>query len=301
MKTKSLTDYASIIVFILAMTLLLQGCFLDGKANFPTSTPSQIDSSNTSVLINTSTATPRPTTRPTTTFAPTRTPLPPQTDLPTIHPGDIYSMINSLHSRCNFPCWGNIVPGKTSQYVAKRLLSPLGEWSEGGVPFDYGGVSFNYGNTSTTINLDFEHGLVKSILLSPTITQLYRINRLFAEYGMPEDIQIDVSPYSYDLTSHYWIILKYPRQNFLAAFFAEGTPINSLVYICPRNVSPELTLFASDINSLTQMNEIVAKEFPHKTYQPLSAFTEMDVKQFYEIFSEQGINCIATNVKFGIP
>jgi hypothetical protein len=263
----------------------------------PLETASQSQTSVPSVLTRTSTV--LPTRKPTATFAPTHTPLPAQTDLPTIEPGSINTMVDSLYARCKLPCWGSIIPGKTSQSAAKRFLAPLGEWYAGGESL--GEVSFQYKNASASIFLLLRHGLVDSINLPPVLTKPYRINRLFNEYGVPEDIQIEVIPYTAELTTWFNLILLYPRQGIFAVLSAEGTPINSIIHICPRNVSPDLYLLASNTYGLNEMNEVVSAVRPHIEFQPLDVLTDIDINQFYEIFRAQSTACVATNVKFQLP
>ena len=286
----------AILVAIVAASLL--GCLSappDDPRTLETASPPQI--SATAVLTRTATA--LPTRKPTVTFAPTRTPLPAQTDLPTIEPGNVDAMIASLYTRCKLPCWGSIIPGKTSQYAAKRFLAPLGEWYAGSE--SSGEVYFQYNNVSASIYLSLKHGLVNSINLPPVLTKPYRINRLFTEYGVPEDIQIEVIPYTAELSTWFNLILLYPRQGIFAVLSAEGTPINSIIHICPRNVSPDLYLRASNTYGLSEMNEIVSVVRPHIEFQPLDALTDIDVNQFYEVFRGQSTPCVATNVKFQLP
>ena len=303
MKNKLLPRRILIFILAITMTILPIGCRIaTGTENNVTGTTSpQLQISETLVIQSTYTATVNttPTRKPTATFPPTRTPLPPQTDLPTIEPNDINNMIDSLYSRCKLPCWGNIIPGKTSQYVAKRFLSPLGEWITGSESL--GGVLFQYNNTSTSISLGLEYGLVNNIILSPEITKPYRINRLFTEYGMPEDIQLEILPLTAELTSWFWLVIKYPQQGFFAMFSAKGTVVNSIINICPRNISPELYLFEENKYSSSEMDKIISIDHPHSAYQPLNALTDMDINQFYEIFSRQDSACAATNVKFQLP
>lgn len=278
------------------MTVLPFGCLAPTKDHTQPliTVSSDLQMTATPILENTATATALPTRKPTATFVPSSTPLPPQTDLPTIEPGVINSMIDSLYSRCKLPCWGSIIPGKTSQYAARRLLSPLGEWRTTSVAFDYN-------NTSTSINLTFEHGLVSSIYLYPALTRPYRINRLFTESGMPEGVRIEVIPYTAELTPWFNLILLYPSQGFFAVLSGEGIPINSIIHICPRNVSPDLYLFASNTYSLNEMYEIVSVVRPHIEFQTLDTITDMHISQFYEVFRSQSTTCMATTVKFQLP
>lgn len=298
MRNKALFHRIKIVILVVTVTALLLGCISTSERNTSlllTASP-QFPVSTTTLLENATTATALPTRKPTATFAPTRTPLPPQTDLPTIEPGGINAMIDSLYSKCKLPCWGSIIPGRTSQYAAKRFLSPLGEWYEGSESL--GGVTIEYNNLRASISLSLEHGLVNNIHLDPALTSPYRINRLFIEYGMPEDIQVEVLPLTYDLTTWFNLILLYPHEGFFAIYSAEGTVINSIIHICPRNVSPDLDLFASDTYSLDQMKEIVPLYRPHIELQPLDTVTNIDVNQFYEIFRSQDTKCVATKVKF---
>ena len=181
MKTKLLFHRIMIVILVIAMTAFLLGCLPTSENDTSTliATSSQFPVSSMTLLESTPTTSPPPTRKPTATFAPTRTPLPIQTDLPTIEPSSINAMIDSLYSRCELPCWGSIIPGKTSQFAAKRFLAPLGEWYEGSESF--GGVTFEYNNSSASIGLSLEHGLVRSIDLHDRITWHYRINRLFTE------------------------------------------------------------------------------------------------------------------------
>lgn len=263
----------------------------------PVGTASSPQASSTPVLARTATA--PPTRKPTATFASTRTPLPVQTDLPTIESDSITAMIDSLYARCKLPCWGSIIPGKTSQYAAKRFLAPLGEWYDGSESL--GGVVVEYYKSPASISFSLEHGLVKSIHLDPGLTTPYRINQLFTEYGMPEGIQIEIIPLTADLTTWFNLALLYPRQGFFAILSANGTPINSIIHICPRNVSPDLYLFQSDTYSPDQMMEILSVVRPHIEFQPLNTLTNTDISQFYETFRSQGTACAPTNVKFQLP
>lgn len=307
MKNKPLPRRPLIFILIIAMAALPLGCLSSIKDDTQvviTASP-QLQASATPVLEDTVTATVSPTRKPTATFPPTRTPLPLQTDLPTIEPGNTNAMIDLLYSRCDLPCWGGIIPGKTSQYAAKRLLDPLGEWyNPSSTPGEWGplgSVSFQYNNTSTSINLTFGHGLVRSIHLYPELTRPYRINRLFTEYGKPEAVQSEILPLTADLTSWFTLLLLYPQQGFFAILSAQGTVINSTIHMCPRNVSPDLYLFASNVYSLNQMNEVVSTVRPRMVFQALDAVAEVDEEQFYDIFLGQSVNCVATKYEFQLP
>lgn len=143
--------------------------------------------------------------------------------------------------------------------------------------------------------------MADSISLPSQITKPYRINQLFAEYGMPEDIQLEILPLTAELTSYFWLIIKYPQQGFFAVISARGTVVNSIINVCPRNISPDLYLFESNKYSLDEMNKIISVVQPHSAYQPLNVLTDMGINQFYEIFSHQGSACVATNVEFQLP
>jgi hypothetical protein len=296
MNNKPLTCGTALIALLVGIAILLTGCLSQSKENTPhldTVSPST-PASAPPTLESTYTATTSPTRKPTATFPPTRTPLPRQTDLPTIEPGDINVMINALHSKCRLPCWGNIIPGRTSQFAAQRLLSPLGEWRTTS-------VSFVYNNASTSINLTFEYGLVRSVHLYPALTKPYRINRLFTEYGKPEDVRIEVLPLTADLTTWFNLVVLYPRQGFFAVFSANGTVINSTIHTCPGNVSPDLYLFASNTYSLDQMNKILSDVRPQMEFEPLDTVADMDINQFYELFRDRSAACMATKFKFQLP
>ncbi len=306
MNNRPLSRKTTVIILLVAIAVLLLGC-LSQTGEYPhlliTASPS-VQASASPTLESTATATALPTRKPTATFAPTRTPLPRQTDLPTIEPGSINAMIDSLYSRCKLPCWGSIIPGKTSQYAAKNFLSPLGEWygpvSPSGKWEPLGGVIVEYNNSPASISLSLEHGLVASIHLDSGLTKPYRINRLFTEYGMPEDVQLELLDTA-ELTMWFNLVLLYPRQGLLAVLSAYGTPVNSIIHICPRDVSPDLYLFAPDTYSLDQMVEILSVVRPRIDFHPLDMLTEIEVNQFYEIFRNQSPACVATNVKSVTP
>jgi hypothetical protein len=307
MNKKNLPHIMVVAILVIAMAAWLYGCLSTAEEVFrpsiTVSPPTQVSATPTPE--NTATATILPTRKPTATRPPTRTPLPRQTDLPSIEPGGINAMIDSLYSRCELPCWGSIIPGKTSQYAAKRFLSPLGEWynpvSPSGEWSSSGSVSIQYNNATAYIGLTFEHGLVSSVQLHPTLTRQYRITRLFTEYGMPEDVRIEVLPLTAVLTTWFNLVVVYPRQGFFAIYSANGTPINSIIHVCPRNVSPDLYLFASNAYSLDQMNETLSVIRPHTDFESLDTVAEIDVNQFYDIFLGQSVNCVATKFEFQLP
>lgn len=118
---------------------------------------------------------------------------------------------------------------------------------------------------------------------------------------MPEDVQIEIMPLTAELTTRYWLVVLYPRQGFFAVFEAEGTVINSIIHVCPRNVSPDLYLLAPNTYSQDQINEIISINEPHAVYQPLDAVTDIDTNEFYEIFRNQNTACVATNLRTQAP
>lgn len=295
------------VVLVVAMAALPLGCLSSTKddAQILITASPQLQASAMPVLENTATATMQPTRKPTATFPPTRTPLPLQTDPPTIEPGTINAMLGSIYSMCDLPCWGNIIPGKTSQYAAKRLLSPLGEWynpsTSSGDWGPLGEVSFQYNNSSASVYLFLKYGLVDIVNLPPVISKPYRINSLFAKYGKPEDVQIEILPLTAELTTRYWLVTLYPRQGFFAVFEAEGTIIDSIIHVCPKNVSPDLYLLASNTYSKDQMSEVVSSVYPRIGFQTLNDIADMNTDQFYEMLSKQSTNCIATKIVFQLP
>lgn len=279
-----------LVILIVMMAACLPGCIPATESRTPTpvtAPPSRLPSITPSPE-NTIIVTVSPTRKPTATRPPTRTPLPIQTDLPTIPSGDINAILDALHNRCQLPCLGGIIPGKTSQYAAERLLSPLIEYESSG---------------EILVGLGFEHGLVSFIHLfapplikKPYLTKPYRIYRLLTEFGVPEDIQLEVLPETADLTTYYNLVLLYPSQGILAKYSARGTVLNSIISVCPRNVSPELLLFPSAAYTVEEMN----KEFVfhrHAYYRPINELTGVDIKQFYEIFRNPDSTCIPTNMK----
>lgn len=288
--------FANVLIFFFISSLLVIGCANTNSTPVTTPDPTK----TTTPVPPTQTTTSTSTRKPAATFPPTRTSLPPQTDLPTIEPSNINAIISSLYSKCKFPCWGNVIPGKTSQYAAKRFLTSLGEWNGND---NYQSVTFQDKNIPISISVDLtsEYGLIDSIRLPSQITKPYRINRLFTEYGSPEDVQLEILPLTAELTSYFWLILKYPQQGFFAVISARGTVVNSIINVCPRNISPDLYLFESNKYSLDEMNKIISEVQPHSTYQPLNVLTDMGINQFYETFRSQGADCIATNIKFQLP
>ena len=291
MKNKSLVR--RMFIGILIGTIILVGVFSVSQLNILPS--GEFHFTQTLEKNHTSTVTSLPTSTVTATNIPTSTVTPTWTPLPTVQSSDVDIFVQSLHSKCKLPCWGNIIPGVTSEKEAMHLLASFGEVR---IVKSLGAMdtSFNFEGKRTIIDFTIQDNLIRSINLPPEITKPYLIGHLLTEYGMPEDIQVEIFPETAEGTSWFNLVLLYPQAGFFSILSAEGTPVNSIINICPRDVSPDLYLLASNTYSLEKMNEIVFLIL-QQTPEPLEILTDIDKIQFYEIFRKQNNQCIATKVQ----
>ncbi|MBC7878190.1 MAG: hypothetical protein H7Y59_13550 [Anaerolineales bacterium] len=223
----------------------------------------------------------------TATIVPTFTLTATQTLIPTSEAASSENMIQSLSSQCRLSCWGNIIPGKTSEFATKKFLSSIGELINGS-------VFFEYRNKRVVVDLTYKDGLVTSINLPPGITELYSVHYLFNEYGEPEEVGAEVIPETAEGTSWFSLILVYPQQGFFAIYSGEATFSQSFINICPTDTSPDLYLLESSRYTLAEMNIFVTRGW-HKL-KPLDALTEMDAHEFYESFRTTDNQCLLTTV-----
>jgi hypothetical protein len=268
------------------MAGIASGCISNNNSTLPTIGEPQ--SSSTPVTLPESTATLLSTTV-TVIGVPSLTVLPTQTLLPTLEPGDIEDIIRALHSKCELSCWGNIIPGQTSEFAAKHILSSFGELGPKS-------ISFQYDDKPIVIDLTFKDGLVNSINLPPPIAEFFNISHLLSEYGTPEDIQAEIIPETAEGTSWFTLVLVYPQHGFFAIFSGEGSVVDSSISICPKDVAPDLYLVKSNNYSLEEMNGFVSLIL-QQPLQPLDSLTDIDKNQFHEIFSKNKDQCLTTNVQ----
>jgi len=288
MKNKSLTRRMSISILIGAIILVVATYFSIGQRNILPS-PGEPEYTQTPETNRIFTATSLPTSTITATNVPTSTITSTWTPLPTIQSDDVDMFVESLHLQCTLPCWGDMIPRETSELEAKHFLSSFGE-------LDSSSTFFNYRGRPVVIDLTFGDGLLTSINLPPELTEYYRIHYLLAKFGLPEDVQLEIFPQTAEGTSWFNLVLLYPRDGFFAIFAAEGKPVNSIINICPEDVSPDLYLVESRTYSLEQMNgfiSLILGQVP----KSLESLTDIDKSQFYEIFRKQNNQCIATKVQ----
>jgi hypothetical protein len=182
-----------------------------------------------------------------------------------------------------------MIPGETSESEAKHFLSSFGEIDSSSTFFDYQG-------RPVVIDLTFEDGILTSINLPPEITEFYQIHYLFTNFGLPEDVQLEIFPQTAEGTSWFNLVLLYPRDGFFAIFAAEGKPVNSIINICPEDISPDLYLVEARTYSPEQMNRLVSLILG-QVPEPLESLTDIDTNLFYETFREQNKQCIETTVQ----
>lgn len=202
---------------------------------------------------------------------------------------DIEIIIPAMFNACDLPCWGQIIPGITSEISAKKLLSSFGNVGKKS-------VSFQYKNQPVVIDLTFKDGVVNSINLPPEITSFVKIKTLLTEHKAPEDIQLVVIPETAGGTSWFTLVLLYPQQGFFAIFSSEGAVNDSRIDVCPENIPPDLYLLQPNTYSLSEMNDIVFLILQQRLIS-LETLTEITAPKFTEIFLTETKKCLTTNVE----
>lgn len=268
------------------ISLLGTNCSIGQWSVPPSTSEAQYTQTPTTNRVVTATGLPAPTL--TATNAPTSLPTTTWTPLPTIESHEVGTFVESLHLRCALPCWGNMIPGETSESEAKHFLSSFGQVEKSSTAFDYD-------DRLVTIDLTFGDGVLTSLNLPPEITEFYRLHYLLTNFGVPADIQLRLIPQTAEGTSWFDLVLLYPRDGFFGIFGAQGKPVNSIINICPADVSPDLYLVASSTYSLTDMNRLVSVILGQGA-GPLESLIGIDKDQFYELFREENSQCVATNV-----
>ncbi len=212
------------------------------------------------------------------------------TPLPTIPLENIDNFIESLNSKCELPCWGNITPEKTSEQEAKQILSSFGTIIESTSTYFY------YRQKPAVIDLTLTNGVVYSINLPPELTETYKLNSLLSRYGMPADVRFEVIPETAEGTSWFYLAVFYPEKGILAVFSGEGKIVNSKVNACFDEISPDLYLLAANKYSVEQVSTIL-DPYLRNILEPLDSLTQMDKQQFYDTFSQSTKQCLATTVQ----
>lgn len=211
------------------------------------------------------------------------------TPLPTIEPNDIDAFIDLMNSQCKLPCWGGIVPGKTSEVEAKHLLVSFGTIIEST------SVYFDYREKPAVLDLTFKDGLVSSLNLPPELNESHKLKDLLSRYGIPKDVKIEVIPETAEGTSWFFLAVFYPREGFFAIFSGEGKTVGSKVSACFEEVSPELYLVEDNKYSLEEITFFLGRSL-RNILKPLDSLTELNINRFYDIFSQQKAQCLITIV-----
>lgn len=287
MRNKFLTRRMFVSILTGAILVVATYCSTGQKNISPSPGESQYTQTPETNLIFTATS--LPTSISTATIVPTSTITSTWTPLPTIESDAVDMFVESLHLQCTLPCWGNMIPGETSESEAKHFLSSFGEVENGSTFFEYRGKP-------VVIDLTFQDNVLTSVNLPPEITEFYRIHYLLTNFGLPEDVQLEIFSQTAEGTSWFNLVLLYPQDGFFAIFAAEGKSINSIINVCPEDVSPDLYLVESKTYSLEQMNRFTSLILG-QVLQPLESLTDIDKNEFYEIFREQDNRCIATRVQ----
>jgi hypothetical protein len=212
------------------------------------------------------------------------------TPLPTIQPNELDAFIDSMNTKCELPCWGNITPEKTSELEAKHVASSFGTIIEST------SIYFSYREKPTVIDFTFRDDVVSRINLPSELTAAYELSNFLSRYGMPEDVRIEVIPETAEGTSWFYLAVFYPQKGLLAVFSGEANIINSKVNACFENIYPDLYLVGSHKYSLEQMS-ILLDPILWDILEPLEALTEINKDQFYHMFSQKNQACLVTRVQ----
>lgn len=287
MKNKVLPSEMRAYILVSFVVIIMSSCVstLQVESDLLSKTP--LRSATTDLVAATTSTLPRAPT-----VVPTSSPIPESTwtPLPTLHPSKIDSFIESMYTECDLPCWGRIIPGKTSEQEAKQLVSSFGTVIEST------SVYFEYQGTPAIVDLSYEDGMVVSINLPPELTMSYKLNNLLTRYGSPEEVSLEVIPETADGMPWYYLVVVYPEKGILAIFSGEARIMDGKIHVCPQTISPDLYLVSLNKASLEEMNNMLDPVLLNML-DPLDSITGINNDQFYDIYSQPLDQCMTTTVQ----
>jgi hypothetical protein len=221
---------------------------------------------------------------------PSSTAEPTWTPQPTLPPDKVDTFIDSMNNECELPCWGNIIPGKTSEEEAKHILSSFATIIESTSFY------FSYHQMPTVIDLTIKDGVVDVINLPAHLTESYKLRSLLSRYGEPEDVRMEVIPETAEGTSWFYLAAYYPQKGILAIYSGEGKVIDSKVNACFDKIAPELYLLKASTYSLEEMNNML-DPILRNMLEPIESLITINKNQFYEFYNQPTEQCLATKVQ----
>lgn len=246
------------------------------------------------------TKTPIPTLNPTQTATPTKTNTPFPTNtwtlLPTLSPKEAQERVQVLMTGdeiCLLPCWGNIIPGKTSIDEAKAHLNSFAYKIGGTREYisltilkpDQSGLIINGG----TFHIDKRKNIVTFI---DTYRYGYRLDQLLNTYGSPAEVWIwaDTNISVRPMKIMYQMALYYPSKGFLAIYEGDGE-IDDIYNVCPinsNNLNPSLKIWPQEQNltfeKIVRDSGLGIPEF--KQFNNIEKDFGIDMQEFYTLYKE---------------
>ena len=270
-------------------------------------------------------APPTETLTPTLTAAPIFTSAPTLEPLPTFFPDDGMEKLQSWLQGtfdCLLPCWGGIIPGKTTWQEAKQLLEQMTGFSTVNVSengsCDFGpcnGIAWSlYPQTLAegVFYTKFPENIVHSININiqnegTQKTNLLRnvgLQEVFIWYGAPPVLLFRAEP-DREGDKFLEVIMVYPERQFIIRYLKLADLVDDKLVNCGKDSQIELIVLDNkeQLSSLDAIANAVETKGLHidAGYKSVEEAIGMTNHSFYVAFSTSNSACISTPVNIWLP
>jgi hypothetical protein len=227
------------------------------------------------------------------TITPTKTVVPAsnqellETPLPTLSAPESTEFIKELllnNGGCKLPCFWGLVPGTTEWNTAKAFLETFAEVEEG--KYYSARIQDPEYPWDIVINFKVQEGILVKVLVGPTVTSNFTIDKLLIDYGKPEEVYLLTYRNAPAFPTPAYLVLDYRHQGILAKYEFTSEKINDNEFlVCSQSVGPILWLRSSE-KMLTELeiNQSTLGYEPSFKLRKIDEVSDISVDEFYDEF-----------------
>ncbi len=188
------------------------------------------------------------------TITPTKTVVPTsdqellETPLPTLSAPESVKFYKGLllnNGGCKLPCFWGIVPGTTEWNTAKAFLETFAEVREG--KYYSARIQDPEYPWSIVIQFEVQEGIIVEVIVGPTVTSNFTIDKLLIDYGKPEEVYLLTYRNAPAFPLPAYLVLDYRHQGILAKYEFTSEKINDNEFlVCSQPVGPNMRLRSSE-------------------------------------------------------
>jgi hypothetical protein len=238
------------------------------------------------------------------------------TPLPTLLSNDADTMFRNwlgATPTCRFPCWANIIPGKTSWAEAIHVLDPVLElYFAKGIadcrfgPCKYLAWQYQLEGNIYSGNLFSQEDNIYSIFLEGGSPLEYGMQKVFAEYGQPTQVFVYTNPYTYaGEPPQLDVVVLYAKDRFTIRYIWLAQLQDQNIVACDEPSAFMLGVVAIDESQWTDLEiaqngrQLDNGSTGNGGLRPVENALDMSVDVFYQrVLEGEASFCIETPVKY---